>query len=296
VRTKQTPLAPILALIALLCPPAAEAAHAAIRAKWSRNAVDAAISASRARNAVHDAISSNWSGYAIHEAGVSYSRITGTWRLPSADCASAAPAYSAAWVGIGGYRLGSSAIEQVGTETDCTNGGAVRTSAWYELVPDPSHVLRLTVRPGDAVRATVSVAGQRVTLTLRDLTRRRGVMRRLTAPALDRSSAEWIVEAPSRCRSRKRCRTLPLADFGSVDFSGARARDSGGAAGPIGSRGWTHTRITLAAPGPSVPPYERQISGAVPSALSASGGAFRVAFLGQTLTFGPGPRPPSAAG
>jgi hypothetical protein len=150
------------------------------------------------------------------------------------------------------------------------------------------------------VRASVSVAGRRVTLTLRDLTSRRGVRRHLTALAIDRSSAEWIVEAPSRCRSPKRCRTLPLADFGSVDFSGAQAQDSGGAAGPIGSRGWTHTRITLASPGRSVPPYGRQIRGAIPSALSASGGAFRVAFLDQPLTFGsgpaPGPGPGSAPG
>jgi hypothetical protein len=227
--------------------------------------------------------SSNWSGYAVHGPSVSFSHATGTWTVPHVDCTAAAPGYSAAWVGIGGYALTAPALEQVGTETDCTHSGRVVDTAWYEVVPSPSHPLRLTVHPGDSVTATVAVSGHRVVLTLLDRTRHRSASKTLTAGTVDRGSAEWIVEAPERCVSATNCQTLPLADFGAVSFSGARATEASGQGGSIASPRWTRTKITLAQGGSDFISGSQELTGAVPGALSASGAGFRVLYATQAI-------------
>jgi hypothetical protein len=226
--------------------------------------------------------SSNWAGYAIHRSGLKFTKATGAWTQPTATCSAGHATYSSVWVGLGGYSLHSRALEQIGTETDCTAGGRAVSSAWYELVPDPSHAIRLTIDPGDRVRATVSVTGAEVTLSLTDVTRHRSFTKRLHASTVDTTSAEWILEAPSECTSSVNCHTLPLADFGSTPISSASAVTSTGHRGTITDSRWTATKINLAATG------RQFISGpgaslvtAVPSALSASGTAFTVIYGGS---------------
>jgi hypothetical protein len=67
-------------------------------------------------------VSPNWSGYVVGAAAgaaVSFSRVTGSWRLPAARCGPAdAGALAAIWVGIGGY-ASSGKLEQIGTEAGC---------------------------------------------------------------------------------------------------------------------------------------------------------------------------------
>ena len=82
--------------------------------------------------------------------------MTGSWTQPHVSCRSKRASYSSVWVGIGGYSVTSPALEQIGTELDCTASGNVVSSAWYELVPAGSHTTALTVRPGDRVRASAS--------------------------------------------------------------------------------------------------------------------------------------------
>lgn len=218
--------------------------------------------------------SSNWSGYAVHQRGVSFKWVTGTWRAATAACVPGTPGYSATWVGIGGYGLSSRVLEQIGTETDCTGSGDTVTSAWYELVPNPSSRVRLKVHPGDAVTATVSIAGHRVTLKLSDRTTGRSFTKIVAVPFLDTGSAEWIEEAPSECTIPGRnCRTLPLADFGSVTFTGASARERSGLSGSISSRLWDATRITLASSGRTSVPHTL-----TPSALGGHGGGFSIGY------------------
>ncbi|MGZ6712750.1 MAG: G1 family glutamic endopeptidase [Solirubrobacteraceae bacterium] len=232
--------------------------------------------------------SSNWAGYAVHRSSVRYTRATGTWVQPQATCVGGRPTYSSVWVGIGGYSLDSQALEQIGTEADCTASGRAVSTAWYELVPDASHAIRLTIEPGDRVRATVSVQGSQVTLALSDLTRRRSFTKRLRTTTLDTTSAEWILEAPSVCTSAVSCHTLPLADFGSAGFSSASAVTTTGHRGTIADRRWTATRISLAATGrqfvsnPGAP-----LATAVPSTLSADGSAFTVTYSGSGAPSGP---------
>jgi peptidase A4-like protein len=232
--------------------------------------------------------SSNWAGYAIHRAGVKYTQATGTWIQPTATCSRGHATYSSMWVGIGGYSLDARALEQIGTEADCTAGGRAVTSAWYELVPDTSHTVGLTIDPGDRVRATVSVRGTEVTLSLADLTRHRSFTKRLRATTLDNASAEWILEAPSACTGAVSCRILPLADFGSAGISSASAISTTGHRGTIADHRWTATKISLAATGRQfISDPGASLVTANPSALSANGSAFTVTYSGSATPTGP---------
>jgi hypothetical protein len=245
--------------------------------------------------------SSNWAGYAVHRSGVSFTKVIGTWTQPQVTCTTGVPTYSSLWVGIGGYNQSSQALEQIGTEDDCTAGGQVSSSAWYELVPAPSRAIKLTIAPGDRVRASVSVVGHSVKLTIRDLTRRRSFSKTTHTSNLDTSSAEWIVEAPSLCAGAggATCQTLPLANFGSIAFSSAAAKSTAGHVGTITDGHWTRTKISLAPGGPrfvdtgGLPGQSAALS-AAPSALTAGGSAFTVSYLGAAPGVPPTGLPTSA--
>jgi hypothetical protein len=188
--------------------------------------------------------SSNWAGYAIHRDGTNFTRVLGEWRQPRATCAAHNPTYSAIWVGIGGFNVSSTALEQIGTELDCRNSGSVSSSAWYELVPAPSRTMHFSVRPGDLVSAKVTVTGSAVVLSLQNRTQHRTFSKTLHG-RVDVSSAEWIVEAPSNCFDNGSCRTLPLANFGSTSFKSVSATSTAGHAGSILDGAWDTTQINL---------------------------------------------------
>src|SRR5947209_15103068 len=187
----------------------------------------------------------NWAGYAPHGSGTSYRSVQGSWVQPAATCVRGTPTYSSYWVGIVGYSSTSQALEQVGTEVDCGSLGKVSSSAWYELVPAPSMPVRLAVRPGDTMQAAVSIRGKSVTMTLNDVTQGEGFSKTVRASALDLSSAEWIVEAPSECVSASTCQTLPLANFGSTTFKSASTQTVSGRLGTIANPAWQSTKINL---------------------------------------------------
>jgi Peptidase A4 family len=231
--------------------------------------------------------SSNWAGYAVHHPGVSFRTVSGTWTQPAASCVAGQASYSAAWVGIGGFKPTSDALEQIGTESDCTASGNSVSSAWYELVPAPSRTISFVVRPGDVVHANVTVLGHKVTVALENLTLHRTFRKTMVASSIDVSSAEWIVEAPSECISQFACQALPLANFGSVTFDSATARSTAGATGSILDSSWWRTKIELT---PSAERFivARQTSDsagtATPSTLRSGGRAFDVTYSTVAVT------------
>ena len=241
----------------------------------------AAIALTCAPAAIADSSeSSNWAGYAVHRSGVNFTKVIGAWRQPAAVCSAGNPTYSAVWVGLGGYSVTSPALEQIGTEMDCTVSGRSVSSAWYELVPAASQTINLNVRAGDKIVATVSVVGQKVQLTLVDQTRHRTFAKNLHASVVDVSSAEWIVEAPSECFSDNSCQTLPLADFGSTTFDLATAQSTTGQTGSISDRAWGSTKISLAPSGQHFIDYGgRGVTGsALPSSLDRKVNSFTVTY------------------
>jgi hypothetical protein len=227
--------------------------------------------------------SSNWAGYAAHGNGTSFTRVLGEWRQPRATCVPRTPTYSAIWVGIGGFSVSSTALEQIGTELDCRASGSIASSAWYELVPAPSQTIHFVVQPGDLISANVTVTGRTVVLSISNLTKHRTFSRTLHGN-VDVSSAEWIVEAPSDCFSDGTCQTLPLANFGSTNFRLARAVSTAGHTGSISDSSWGTTKIDLTPDGRRFASLggRNQVGTAIASALAASGDAFSVTYRGLT--------------
>jgi hypothetical protein len=237
-------------------------------------------SAAPAEAATRSATSSNWAGYAISRTGVAFKRVSGTWVQPAATCSSLRRRYSAYWVGLGGLHTTSKALEQIGTEADCVRG-QTQYSIWYELVPSDPVTLKMTVRPGDTLSASVTVTGHTVKLFLANRTRGTVFSKQLQVAAVDRTSAEWIAEAPSACDISGDCATLPLANFGTASFAGARATSVTGHQGTISDPAWSAVAITLAADrgfhgGPGFMTDGRGSVSATPGELNATGDGFAV--------------------
>ncbi len=241
-------------------------------------------------------VSSNWSGYAVTgpSKGYRFHRVAGSWVQPRGTCVPGRETFSVAWVGLGGFNRGSTALEQAGTAVDCSRSGRALYSAWYELVPASPVKLRLRVRPGDRIAASVAERDRSTILQVRDLSTGAigTAVRRLARP--DLSSAEWIVEAPSVCISSARCTPLPLTDFGTIAFSKASLRGAASSYEAIDARSLRVTRLELR-------DYSdgrfgtRSQAGAthatgIASALSASGDAFTVTW--QALSGGAERSPP----
>lgn len=157
--------------------------------------------------------STNWSGYAT--TGTTYSDVKASWTQPTGSCSSTPNAYSAFWVGIDGD--GTNSVEQTGSEVDCSGGSPVYY-AWYEMYPQYPVNYSNTVRPGDSISAEVKYTGGKFVLSISDSTQ--GWSHSVTKKSnrAQRGSAEWIAEAPSSSSG-----VLPLADFGTVNFSSCTA-------------------------------------------------------------------------
>jgi hypothetical protein len=154
--------------------------------------------------------SSNWSGYAA--TGSTYSSVSANWTQPTAKCPSGTQ-YAAFWVGLDGYS--SDSVEQTGSDSDC-DGGTPDYYGWYEMYPADPVYYNNPVEPGDSMSASVSVSGDTYTLVLTDHTQDWTQTQTITESGLADSSAEAIVEAPCCTASGG---ILPLADFGTVNFS-----------------------------------------------------------------------------
>lgn len=259
--------------------------------------------ASAATTDVAQASSENWSGYVVgassssseSSSGESFKSVSGSWVAPTAKCTAGTGTYSAFWVGLGGAGQ-SDALEQAGTEADCSTAGTPSYFAWYELVPSaPVKITSLTVTPGDHMSSRVTVSGSDVTIDVSDQTTGAGFTKTLTMSNPDTSSAEWIAEAPSTCSSsavsESSCSPLPLTDFGSVTFTGAGATTTSGQTGSISDFSAAAVSLDPAAAG-SEDSYgggfagygaqdagaQTSSAGATPGALSTDGSSFSVSY------------------
>ena len=188
-------------------------------------AVAAALSATAGRAApslrhgrahlITHSTSTNWSGYAV--TGSKFTSVSSSWTEPTATCS--ATAYSSFWVGLDGDT--SNTVEQTGTDADCS-GRTPKYYAWYEMYPKFPVNFNNTVRPGDRLTASVTTDGRgNFTLKISDTTQAwsKTVTAKLKSAKL--ASAEVIAEAPSSSSG-----VLPLANFGTVSFTGASANGS----------------------------------------------------------------------
>jgi len=146
--------------------------------------------------------------------GGRYTQVSSSWTVPSVSCAGTA--YSSFWVGLDGDTSGT--VEQTGTDSDCS-GSTPQYYAWYEMYPKFPVNFSNPVQAGDKMSASVTTNGSGTfTLTISDTSRgwTNTTNARLKRASL--ASAEIIAEAPSSSGG-----VLPLANFGTVSFSGATA-------------------------------------------------------------------------
>ena len=152
--------------------------------------------------------SSNWFGYdlgSLERGDTLFNSISGDWTVPAVSPhTSGQDEYSSDWIGIGGgcvdsgCTVGDNTLIQTGTEQDVSAAGQASYSAWWELVPDPSTAISMTVAPGDHIHAAIAelVADSNVwTITLQDVTRNETFTQ--TVPySSTHATAEWIEETP----------------------------------------------------------------------------------------------------
>jgi hypothetical protein len=232
-------------------------------------------------------VSSNWSGYAVTGVGstatvastsMSFTDVTGTWTQPVATCTPGQSTSAAIWVGLGGYTVGSNALEQTGTSADCSASGKATYYAWYELVPATSVTLKLKIFPGDVITSTVFIKGTDVLVQVKNRTRHTFFTKHLQMASPDLTSAEWIAEAPSECTVAGFCRTVPLTNFGSVTFTKIAALGNN-QGGRLTGPGWEPTPIQLV-------PRARRVFGDVNASAASTAGASpsNVSSDGSTFT------------
>jgi hypothetical protein len=187
-------LAPSLVLIAQPVAASAGITHAAL-----------------VRNFNSTSTSTNWSGY--DTTGGPFTSVSASWVQPAVSCAAnqKKASYASFWVGLDGD--GSNTVEQTGTDSDCVRGQAVYYG-WYEMYPAAPSNFTDTVLPGDTISASVTTNGSGAfTLTLSDQTQGWTQVINKSLSSAKLFSAEVIAEAPSSGK------VLPLADFGTVNFS-----------------------------------------------------------------------------
>jgi hypothetical protein len=167
--------------------------------------------------AVTQVTSENWAGYAATGAANSFTSVSSSWAQPAVTCGQT-DTFSSFWVGLDGD--GTPTVEQTGTEADCANGAA-SYQGWFEIFPDAPVFYPNPVQPGDAMSASVVAAGNgEFTLTLSDTTQGWQQVTHQSVPSAQLGSAEVIAEAPSNGT------VLPLADFGTVNFTGATVNNA----------------------------------------------------------------------
>jgi peptidase A4-like protein len=211
---------------------------------------------------MREGTSTNWGGYAALTSLTSpqsgaVTDVKGTWIVPAVVASTSSKTYCANWVGIDGYS--SKTVEQLGTESDVSNGSA-SYYAWFEMYPKRAYLISgFTVHPSDSITAEVKYIGNnKFVLSMTNNTTNQTFSTTQKGGGTSRSSAEWIVEPPYSGG------VLPLADFGTTYFSGCTATINGHT-GPIDDAAWANDPITMQ--------YADGTVKATPSSLTDSAGA-----------------------
>ncbi len=259
---------------------------------------------------ISSSASTNWAGYAV--TGSNVTSVTGSFIVPSlvtsgssggghghAGTNVAQPAltalkdkpgngkggsggstqttYAAFWAGIDGYN--SNTVEQAGVMMQDQNGVAVY-SVWYEFYPAAPVYALWSSSPGDHVAVYVNYTASNNTFvaTVIDSTLNEKYVSPFTSVSgAQRSSAEWIAEAPASGGS-----ILPLADFGTAyfgsDYAGTGTGNYATVSGTYGSIGTLATSFSVY----SMNMVNRNGSlKAQTSSLSADGTSFSVTWKGS---------------
>jgi hypothetical protein len=208
----------------------------------------------------------NWAGYAVTPSAPAITSVTSTFIVPSAGLLP--PGFAATWTGIGGF-----------STTDLIQAGVGEQSLpslpligdqyfpWYELLPGAEVQLtgcagdaNCTVAPGDSIAIIITqVATNTWAIAFANSTRN-WTWTQAVPYNSSKSSAEWIVEAPSVEALQTTVAPLSIVNMGPVN-----RYTEGGSTYTIAQG--NPTRIVLS---PGI------FNEATPSTLAADGQSFRV--------------------
>jgi hypothetical protein len=233
--------------------------------------------------AVNSVVSSNssynWSGY--QATGGTFTSVSGTWTIPAVASANSTEA-DATWVGIGGVT--SHDLIQAGTQAVINGSGAPAYQAWYEMLPQATTQVPLTVSPGDSMSISLAQTSEASDgsgstpampaewlVSIRDNTTGQSYQNSFAYNS-SLSSAEWIEEMPSDGQS-----FVPLDNFGSISFTGGTTTENGATQTMAGANAQEITMVNRA--GQAL---------ASPSTLGADGESFAVTRSSASPTTGGG--------
>jgi hypothetical protein len=191
----------------------------------------------------------NWSGYVVEQLSGTTAQtgvanyVSGSWIVPAiteSPTAGASASECCNWVGFDGFNDGS--VEQLGTVCSIV-GGSTSYYAWYDMYPS-GVVNEFPVHPGDSITASVEYNAPghsgAYMLSLTDNTTLGTFTIYGTNSTAQRSSAEWIMEAPEGTYEG----IYPLPSFGSTTFTGATAT-LGTETGPVDDPNWQTVLVNL---------------------------------------------------
>ncbi len=187
---------------------------------------------------ISNVTSTNWSGYVA--LGKNVSSVSGSWVVPDVK-KSNKDTYCAVWVGIDGYH--SDSVEQIGTSHDYIKGKP-HHYAWFEMYPEyPQEIYNFPVNTGDSISAVVDYVYSDSCFKMKLINNTKNIFveiptKHTTFKKAQRSSAEWIIEAPF---SNK---ILPLSNFDMV-FTNSCKCTIDGVSGAIKNNKWSSTPIDM---------------------------------------------------
>ena len=230
---------------------------------------------SLASNPMNASSNASWCGYVAatniaNQVNYTVSKVSGSWVIPNI-LASPVDTYCSLWVGIDGF--GGPTVQQIGTEHNFFRGQQMHY-AWFEMFPEPANqIMGFPVEVGDQITASVTYIplGSVLPLTsdlyimriTNDTKRMYSVIPLITYTNMQRSCAEWVVEAPWLGN------TLPLSNFGFATMYNCTAVINN-VAGGINNPAWAYEQVTMATPEGAVK--------AIASPLSPDGKGFSVSW------------------
>lgn len=236
------------------------------------------VLSSTSTNAVEDL---NWAGYVAYasSSGTSHTvtSVSGSWIVQTVQSSGKA-AYSAQWIGIGGYFSGDSSLIQTGTSS-ISGSGSTYYNAWYEILPSAETTVSMAVAPGDLMQAHIYMvsgsygSAQTWDIYLNDTSTGSHFFKQLSY-ASSLLSAEWVEERPALLKGATLTLST-LANFGTADYgqqytgiAGTNAAIISGISGSISS--FAHTNMNMVSSSGSTL--------ATTGSLSVSGTSFQVVY------------------
>ena len=177
-------------------------------------------------------IGSGYFAVPIPGSNTSFTHIQDTFVIPQVACTGSAIAQQR--TGIDG--LSDATVERVGISEICT-GAAPSYNAWYQMAPANGVTKFHPPHAGDTVDLSVTDDGGTFTLSVHDVSSGQSFTVTKTCTTCQASSAQ-VTAGPKT--------GTPLANFGSVDFTGIQVTDNGGVTGGLANPAWNTVKLTEA--------------------------------------------------